>query len=92
MTNSAVIILAAVAILAIGGLVMTTPDSQGAAVARPVIGDECGDLLCPNGLDVAKIKQYNGYVYCACGSYQRGEPPETVFEYELRQGQWLNTR
>ena len=91
MTNSAVIILAAVALLAIGGLVMVTPDSQGAAVARPVVGDECGHLQCADGLDPAKIKQYDGYVYCACGNYQRGKSPETVFEYELVDGKWLNT-
>lgn len=89
MSNHAVMILTVVAILAVGGMVLTgLAKTDAAAVARPIVGDECR-IECPDGLEVAKIKQYNGYVYCACGQYERGQPPETVFEYELRHGRWI---
>jgi len=83
-----VIILAAVAILAISGLALTASHPQGAALVRPMIGDECQRMQCPDGLAPAKIKQYDRYVYCGCGTYSRGEPSETEFEYDLSRAHW----
>jgi len=90
MENAGVLILAVIAVLAITGLVVYEPaQTDAAAVARPLVGNECADLPCPDGLVPAKLKHYDGYLYCACGEYLRGGEYEKVFEYDLPQGQWL---
>jgi len=92
MSNHSVVILAVVAVLAIAGLVISSaPAEQGAAVARPLIGNECMDVVCPEGLESAKLKQFEGYVYCACGLYETGKPSQSFFDYELRYGNWVES-
>ncbi len=86
--SNAVIILAAVAILAITGLALTASHQQGAVIVRPMVGDECQRLQCPDGLAPAKIKQFESYVYCGCGSYARGEAQGSEFEFDLSNAHW----
>lgn len=83
-----VIILLVVVILAITGLALTSAQQQGAVISSPMPGDECLRVQCPDGLSPAKLKQDDAHVFCACGSYTRGESPDFEFEYDLSNAHW----
>ena len=89
MDNTAVVIMAVVSVLAITGLVLYNPSVDGAAISKPLIGDQCMRMACGEGLAPALLKEYDGYVFCACGTYYAGTPPEKVFEYDAKDGKWI---